>query len=960
MAHRIEIIYKPELKDTRALVWQKKLQQDFPEIEEVFLSDIYVINKDFSIDELNKIADSLTNPVIQHYEINKSITSADNQVEVGYLPGVTDNTGATAKEIIEDMFKIKFSADQDVYSSQVFYIKGKVQDLEKMSLALYNPLIQRTQINKGDEVVIPKVVLEQEIKVDEVDLDISEDELVELGKKGIKNKNGSCRGPLALDLESLKIIKKYFDEQGRKPTDVELEALAQTWSEHCKHTIFAAEMDEIKDGLYKHYIKRATREIDKDFCVSVFSDNSGGILFDDNWVITDKVETHNSPSALDPYGGAITGIVGVNRDTIGFGKAAMPLINKYGYCFADPNDKEPIYRDKDLSDKMLSPRRILDGVVAGVHDGGNCSGIPTPQGFMYFNDRYKGKPLIFVGTIGLIPKEINGQPSWEKCAKSKDKIVMIGGKVGADGIHGATFSSESLDSGSPATAVQIGDPYTQKKLSDAICKEARDLGLYNSITDNGAGGLSSSVGEMAEQSGGCEVYLDKVPLKYPGLTPWQIWISESQERMTLAVPETKLDEFMELMQRRGVDAWVIGEFNDSSKCVVKFKEQTVLDLDLEFMHNANPKYKLKTNWTKPKPKQLKISQSKNQSQVLLEMLSGLNNASFSFISNRYDFEVLGGSCVKPLQGEGQVNGTASVTRPVLESKKGVVSSQALYPLYSELDPYNMATCSIDTAIRNCVAVGGNVDYMSLLDNFCWCSSDQEDRLGQLKQAAKACYDTAVAFGTPFISGKDSMFNDFKGFDKDGQEIKISVPPTLLISSTGVIEDTDKCITLDAKQEGDLVYILGETKDEMGGSEYVYNYLKQEGGKVPEVDTKTAIKLYKSLEGAIDKKLIASSYSIGIGGLAMGLAKTAIGGKLGMEVDLSELNLDNNIALYSETQSRLVVTVNPKNKDKFEKIFASQKIYNIGEIIKDKFIIKDIINLDITDMEENYKKTFKDY
>lgn len=957
MPHRIEIQFKEYKLDTRAQVRTKKVQQDFSHVKKIYQADVYTLSKNFDKKKLIKIADALTNPVIQHYEINKAIMNEkfDYAIEIGYLPGVTDNTGKTAQEIIEDMFRVKFKGEEAVYFSQVNYIVGKIsqKEAEKIGQCIANTLIQRIHIksfsqfkkDKGMDLIVPKVTLKIKPKADIVNLDISDEELIKIGKSGIANADGTRRGPLALDLNSMKAIREYFKKEGRMPTDAELESIAQTWSEHCKHTIFANEIDDIKDGLYKHYIQRSTKEIrakmgKKDFCVSVFKDNSGAIIFDDKYLVTDKVETHNSPSALDPYGGAITGIVGVNRDTIGFGKAALPVANRYGYCFANPFDEEPIYKDVELKNKMLSPRRILDGVVAGVNAGGNCSGIPTPQGFVYFHDRYKGKPLVFVGTIGLIPKKVNGQPAYIKKAQPGDAIVMIGGKVGADGIHGATFSSESLSSGSPATAVQIGDPYTQKKLSDAIVKEARAQGLYNSITDNGAGGLSSSVGEMAQEAGGCTVQLDAVPLKYPGLQPWQIWISEAQERMSVSVPQKKLKKFMDLMKRRGVGAWVIGKYNKSGRCIVKYGKKTVIDLDMEFMHDGNPKYSQITKWKKPL-----IKKSSVRKINFLKMLSSLNNCSFSFISYQYDYEVQGGSCIKPLQGKGQVNSLAAVMRPVLTSKKGIVTSQALYPTYSEIDPYQMSACCIDTAVRNCIAVGGTLDELALLDNFCWCSSTEPERLGQLKEAVKGVYDYTKLYGTPLISGKDSMFNDFKGFDKNKKPLKISIPPTLLISALGVVPNTDKCITLDAKKVGDLVYVLGETK--------------QEKSVVPQVDAKTAIKLYRSLEKAIQRELVASAQSVIWDGLAMALAKTAIGGMLGMDVSLPEQDL------YTETQSRLVVTISPKDKKAFEKLFAGQKIYQIGKIVKDKFIIKNldnkrIVNSTVQELERYYKKTFKDF
>lgn len=476
--------------------------------------DVYTIVKKLNKDQLNEIASSLINPVYQTFKINQPtfVEKFSCAVETGFLPGVTDNVATTTKEIIEDKLNIKFLENEGVYTSKLFFTNDRPLDN-----LLINPLIQRIHIkskkkylkDKGMDRIAPQVNLISKSKVDIIDLNISDKELMKI----------SSRGTLALDLSYMKTIKNYFKKLGRNPTDIELESIAQTWSEHCKHTIFADPIDEIKDGLFNHFIKRATVEIRKrkgkrDLCTSVFTDNSGAFKFDKDYIISHKVETHNSPSALDPFGGAITGIVGVNRDAIGFDMGAKPIVNYYGFCFTDPNLKTQIFRDKERKQPLLSPRRILDGVVAGVNSGGNCSGIPTPQGFLYFDDKYQGKPLVFVGTMGLLPIK----SSAVKKAKPGDYIVVIGGRVGQDGIHGATFSSEALTSGSPVGAVQIGDPITQKKLSDTIVKEARDQKFYNSITDNGAGGLSCSVAEMAKESNGCTVDLEKVPLKYPGLS----------------------------------------------------------------------------------------------------------------------------------------------------------------------------------------------------------------------------------------------------------------------------------------------------------------------------------------------------------------------------------------------------------------------------------------------------------
>jgi phosphoribosylformylglycinamidine synthase len=485
---------------------------------------------------LTRIGNQLINPVVQEFTVDKAMKPLfDHAIEVGFLPGVTDNVGTTARQTIEDFFSEKFCEGEAVYSSQIYFVRGKLSpaEVQRLAMTLANPLVNRVHVKsrqeygeKGMDPVVPAVQLHELATAQKINIELDDNELTRLGKEGILDpQTGHRRGPLALDLAQLHAIRDYFRKLGRKPTDVEIESLAQTWSEHCKHTIFASAMDDdVPKGLYKSCIQAATNEIraekgEKDICISVFSDNSGAIIFDDEYLVTHKVETHNSPSALDPFGGALTGIVGVNRDTIGFGLGAKPCINIYGYCVGDPESDPALYRGKNQANPVLSPRQILDGVVRGVGVGGNCSGIPTPQGFCWFDNRYSGKPLVFAGTVGVMPRVSAGRNLAEKKAEAGDLIVMVGGRVGKDGIHGATFSSEALDPASPVTAVQIGDPITQKKLSDVIVKEARDRGLYQSITDNGAGGISCSVAEMAKECNGCHVQLDRVPLKYPGMAP---------------------------------------------------------------------------------------------------------------------------------------------------------------------------------------------------------------------------------------------------------------------------------------------------------------------------------------------------------------------------------------------------------------------------------------------------------
>ncbi len=923
---------------------------------------VYTIEANLNLKQLKKIANALTNPIIQISRVNQPIYPKKFSwaVEIGFLPGVTDNVANTTKEIIEDMLKTKFKNNEGVYSSKIFFYQDKLNmdQIKKIAQELFNPLIQRVHIKSyrqfikegGMDKIVPKVKIKTNLQIEKVNLNVPDEELIKIGKLGIKNPDGSRRGPLALNLTYMKKIQKYFQKLGRNPTDIELETIAQTWSEHCKHTIFANPIDEIKEGLFKTYIKGATEKILKKkkgkFCYSVFYDNSGSIEFNRKYLITHKIETHNSPSALDPFGGAITGILGVNRDAVGFGLGAKPITNIFGFCLAPPSLNRILYKDPKLKEKILSPRRIMDGVIAGVNSGGNCSGIPTSQGFLYFDKRYQGKPLVYVGTVGLIPKKINNHPSFIKKARPNDLIVMVGGRVGLDGIHGATFSSEALNTFSPATAVQIGDPITQKKLVDALIKEARDQNLYNSITDNGAGGLSCSVSEMAKEAGGCEVYLEKVPLKYPGLAPWQIWISESQERMTLAVPKNKWKKFFSLMKRRGVEATIIGKFTNSGKCVVKYFGKKIVDLDMNFLHYGLPPIHLKTK--KPKIKEtniqkiLGINKYHDLKITLIKTLADLNICSFEFISNQYDHEVQGISVIKPLQGKGRVNSEVTVIKPLFESRKGIALSQGLYPYFSEIDSYYMAGISIDTAIRNIIVVGAYPNKIALLDNFCWCSSNQPERLYQLKQAAKGCYDYALAYETPFISGKDSMFNDFIGYNKLGQLIKISVPPTLLISSIGIVDDIRKTVTIDIKYPKDLIYLLGG--------------LTNDWQKInPEENRKNYLCYYQ----LIKENLISSAISVTRKGIVVALTKMAMAGKLGINVDL------NGLEPFLEVPGRIIFTINPLNKKRLEMLLSGFSYLFLGEVIKEeKIIIKNkgkvVANFSINEALKSYKSTFKNY
>ncbi|ABS54990.1 Phosphoribosylformylglycinamidine synthase [Methanoregula boonei 6A8] len=940
--HRIEVHYS---KDPREKTRTERIRALGFGIDVLQLVDVYTIatvKRDLLPAELDEIGARLTNPVVQDFVVDEATHALfDYAIEIGFLPGVTDNVGTTARQMVEDYLGITFGEGEMVSFSSLYLVRGRLspEALAQLPATLANPLINRVSTKTRQEYgetgmdrIIPEVRLHEIPAAGIVDLSLPDEDLLRLGKEGISDpQTGQRRGPLALDLAQLHAIRNYFDRAGRKPTDVEIESLAQTWSEHCKHTIFASAMDDdVPKGLYKSFIQAATNEIraekgDRDICVTVFTDNSGAIVFDDEYLVTHKVETHNSPSALDPFGGALTGIVGVNRDTIGFGLGAKPCINVYGFCVGDPASEPALYRGRDRKNPIISPRQILDGVVRGVGVGGNCSGIPTPQGFCWFDNRYAGKPLVFAGTVGVMPREHNGQNLFEKKAEPGDLIVMMGGRVGKDGIHGATFSSEALDPNSPVTAVQIGDPITQKKFSDVLVKEARDLGLYRSITDNGAGGLSCSVAEMAKECNGCHVELDRVPLKYPGMAPWEIWISESQERMTLAVSPEKSAELIDLCARRGVEATLIGKFTGTGRCVVEYGGKTVMDIELAFLHDGLPKKHLVTRQAPvaepavgplpPCPDQL--------GDTLAAMIGRRNICSTEFVTIQYDHTVQGGHVLGPVQGKGRVQSVATLTKVVPGSKRAVGLSQALFPSYAELDPYRMAGAAIDLAIRGLVATGISPESIALLDNFCWCSSDEPERLWQLKEAARGCYDYAKAFGTPFISGKDSMFNDFSGYDAENNRVKISVPPTLLISSIGIHSDVTKAVSLDAKISGDLVYVIGTTEEELAGSEY-FAFLGAGGSTVPCLDAAAARVRYLRLSDAIAHELVSSAYPVGHGGIGVALAKVAIAGRLGMDITLPGA-LRPDIFLFSETLGRFVVTVAPDHKRAFEQALGADAL-----------------------------------
>lgn len=985
MPSRIEVAMKRDLPDPAGLSLKGRLLEDLRiQVDDVRVIDVYTISADLSSQELERVrADLFTDPIIQESAVDKTLAKDfDYIIEVGFLPGVTDNVGKSSTEGIVDTLGRPMGPEDAVYKSTVYAVKATMDraTCERIARdALANELIQRWVVKSADEMKaldgqsllgLPVVTERSDPEVHVVSLELPDAQLAALSRERM----------LALELYEMQAIRAHYAtpevQAYRKnaglpaqPTDIELEILAQTWSEHCKHKIFDAEIEytgpdgktRVIDSVFKSYVKAATEAAGKkvDWLVSVFHDNAGIIKFDDNYNFALKCETHNSPSALDPYGGAITGIVGVNRDVLGAGLGCKCIFNTDVFCFASP------YYDGEIPPRLFHPRRVLRGVHQGVKDGGNQSGIPDVNGAIVFHERFLGKPLVFCGTGGLIPAVVAGRPSHEKRAIPGDCIVMTGGRIGKDGIHGATFSSEELHEGSPATAVQIGDAITQKKMADFLL-EARDLGLFNAITDNGAGGLSSSVGEMARGSGGARIDLEKAPLKYPGLAPWEIFLSEAQERMSLAVPPDKIQAFLELACRREVEATVLGTFTDSGRLECCYDGNVIGSLDMEFLHEGVPKMHLKAAWNPPAALEDVAVTSTDLTADLKAVLGALNVCSKETFVRMYDHEVLAQSVLKQFQGKDHDGpGDAGVIRPVYGSKRGIAVSCGITPRYSDIDTYAMMACAIDEAVRNLVAVGARLGQIAGLDNFCWPDPIQSDKtpdgshkLAQLVRCCEALYDVCVAYDIPLISGKDSMKNDYKIGDT-----KISIPPTVLFTAAAILDNATKVVSMDAKNAGDVVYVLGQTRDEMGGSEYLA-LRGQLGARVPQVDPVQARRLYTALAGAIEQGLVASCHDCSDGGLAVALAETAFAGGLGMRLDIRGLGLDNDaVALFSESQSRFVTTVRPENAAAFEQALAGCPVARLGDVTQEpSFTVTGqagvAVEAPLAELKEAWQKTLR--
>ena len=957
MFHRLETSLKAQFPDPIGHKVQSGIRSDLHlKVGTIRTCKVLALHGEFTKDQAQRVGQELLqDPVVEdlsygslnYLDILPTLTHA---VQVGFLPGVTDNVARSTKESIEHLLGLSLDDHQVVFSATVYLLEApelSTDELERViQQILHNPVIEcveiltRQQLESGSEFsefktmddvptpatkVVPILNLDGETLMQlsaDMCLALTEEEMVAIQKHYASPETQAQRKAIGLPLD---------------PTDIEIEALAQTWSEHCKHKIFAADVHYTDENgqeskiksLFKTMIYDPTIEImktRKDIS-SVFSDNAGAFHFDDNWDICIKAETHNSPSALDPYGGAMTGIVGVNRDVMGTGRGFLPIFNTDIFCFGPPN------YDKELPGRLHHPRRIFRGVHRGVKDGGNESGIPTVNGSISFDERFIGKPLVFCGTGGLAPRNLGGKPIVEKWINPGDRVIMIGGLIGKDGIHGATFSSEGLSSASPTSAVQIGDPITQKRMTDFLMV-ARDRCLYNFITDNGAGGLSSSLGEMAEECGGVSIDLSKAPLKYAGLAPWEIFVSEAQERMSLAVPVEKLDTFMALAKEMHVTAADLGEFKNSGRLDLFYKEEQVASLSMEFLHKGLPTLQLTAKWAQrmnEEPSDEKLPAF--DLSLCQRILSRYNICSKEDWVRQYDHEVQGMSVIKPFSGiKADAPSDAAVIRPDVKAWRGLAIAHGLLPRYSDIDTYHMTCNVMDEAIRSLVASGADPDSALGLDNFCWPdpvatskNTDGEYKMAQLVRSNQALRDMALATNIPLVSGKDSMKNDYIG-----ENLRISIPPTLLYTAIAVVPDVRKSVSMDFKSEGDIILLLGETKDELGGSEF-YDELGFLGNHVPKVNVQEAMARYRKLHSAMQQNLVASAHDLSEGGLLVTLAESCFGARLGAEVTIPNQDLSVVRYLFSESASRLLISCSPENLDALLKALEGEPLTQLGHV-----------------------------
>jgi phosphoribosylformylglycinamidine synthase len=915
----------------------------FHELKRVECQDLYFIEGQLSQEELQQLAlKLLSDPVTQTItwdEIPSPQTppAPDSVIlEVSLRPGVTD---PVAHEIIRAAHELGLVQVQRAATGSRYLLEGlNVEQAEQLAKALLaNAVIQHWKIG-SIEPSFPEEAAASAI-IDIIPIrDLSNDELLALSKDR----------RAALDLAEMQAIRAYCQKENRDLTDVEFETIAQTWSEHCVHKTFKAKVtiddrrqstdvygpSSTVNGLIKTYLKSATDKINAPWVISAFVDNAGIIDFDDEFEISFKAETHNHPSAIEPFGGANTGVGGVIRDILGV--SAKPIANTDVLCFG-PQNLNP----NSLPEGVLHPRRIQSGVVAGVQDYGNKIGIPTVNGAILYDEGYTANPLVFCGCVGIAPKGRH-----KKNPQVGDRVIVLGGRTGRDGLRGATFSSMTMDAQTgevSGASVQIGDPITEKGLIDVIVR-ARDLGLYNDITDCGAGGLSSAVGEMASKLG-CDVELTKVRLKYPSLAPWEIWLSEAQERMVLAVSTDKLQDLQTLCDTFDTELTDIGAFTGDERLIVRYDGNIVINMDNDFLHDGIPQRQLKAVIREQRivnSKEIPQLSSELISNHLLSLLSHPNIASKASVIRIYDHEVQGGTVVKPLTGlEADAPSDATVLKPIgTKGMKGIVLSNGINPEYGKRDAYHMAFAVIDEAIRNAVAVGADPERIAILDNFCWGDPKRPETLGSLVEAAHGCHDAALLFRTPFISGKDSLNNEYLG--ADGQ--RHAIPPTLLISALGIMDDVTKAVTMDLKEAGNAIYLVGNFAPVFGGSHFDTTIDES----IPQVSEITP-QVYKALHNAINAGLVRSAHDLSEGGLAVAAAEMCIGGRLGLDITPPLTTRD----LFGETTGCLLVEVSSANIARFEETLRGLLFKKLGQVITNPVLKLGETSIDVEDLTKAF-------
>ncbi len=855
--------------------------------------DLFFIEGQLSAGDQGRLAaELLSDPITQVVEWGRIVSGGSAPVEeaglwtldVALRPGVTD---PVAEQIVRAAGELGIQGVQQASSGARYRVGGEgLAEADLHSLArrlLANPVIQRYALG-AIQPIFPHPA-EASGLVERIPLR----SLDEAGLKAL-----SLQRRAALDLAEMQAVQAYFRRAGREPSDIEFEMIAQTWSEHCVHKTFKARvrleqpgagLGEI-NGILRTYIRAATEQIAAPWVRSAFVDNAGILDFDDEYEVSFKVETHNHPSAIEPFGGANTGVGGVIRDVLGV--SAKPIAATDILCFGPQN--LPL---TELPEGVLHPRRIQSGVVAGVQDYGNKIGIPTVNGAILYDPGYTANPLVFCGCVGLAPKG-----SHPRTPLPGDRVIVLGGRTGRDGLRGATFSSMTMDAQTGEVAgasVQIGDPITEKGLIEVLVR-ARDQRLYHAVTDCGAGGLSSAVGEMSSECGAV-IELQDVRLKYPGLAHWEIWLSEAQERMVLAVGPANLDALQEICRIYAVELTDIGVFNQSGRLVVQYAGQTILDLENTFLHDGIPQRCLAAR-LEPHPagaaNSLPALPAEPAADSLLRLLGSPNVASKEAVIRLYDHEVQGGTVIKPLTGaQNDGPSDACVLKPAgTRGAGGIVLSNGINPQYGKLDAYHMAFSVVDEAIRNAVAVGANPERIALLDNFCWGDPLRPETLGSLLEAARGCYEAALQYGTPFVSGKDSLNNEYLGADG----LRHAIPPTLLISALGLIEDVGQAVSMDLKTAGGLLYLLGQPAAALG---------------LPgRVDYAPA--LYRTLHQAMRQGLVDACHDLSEGGLGVAAAEMCIGGRLGLELDLPA-----GLGLFQEANGCLLVEVSPADRQLFE-------------------------------------------